>query len=430
MHAGDIIEVEHKYHSPQCPLLLGKAKGNVTLENDPEVQNYAPTPRYKPVSSETTYSQSPVACDGQYASLEARIESFNRPNWNCKVAFRDLAEAGFFYLEHLTQGDQSEVPDRTRCFHCGGTLCHWVEEDNPLEEHFKFFPKCAFLATIMPPDFVEFVLKKEDMILKRLEFDDSRIEAIHDISRMRRFRYEDYQRMKRIAEITARDFYLSDDDDEGEKGRKEATSSPSASGSALSSAAGAAAAAVNGLKAFPSLVLNYLSKFSFFSEACELSRYAENSTWHNNVSQPRNDLGGGKRRTKAGKEAQQSFLVHVPGPNDADSGTSSDPENNGQVSPTSEESDFSLDKPAAGAERDESGNGEVIAPVAMPTADNDPSKPTIDRLLCTICCERQLNVVFLPCGHQLSCVMCSTLIENCPVCRTKINTKVRTFLCN
>lgn len=413
----DIIEEEHKHHSPNCPLVLGQAKENIPLENDPEVQNYAPTPLLtEPVKPVPTYSQAPTACDSQYASLEARLESFNRPNWNCKVAFRDLAEAGFYFLEHLTQSDNSDVPDRTRCFHCGGTLAHWVELDNPLEEHFKFFPRCAFLATIMPPDFVEFVLKKEDMIAKRLEFKESRAMLVQDVSRMRRFRYEDYQRMKRIAEITARDIDTRKEEKEDEE--KDASSVPTASSSAISSAK-------SGFKSLSSLVTNYLSKFSFFSEASELSRYAENSTWHNNVSQARDDRN--QRRTTAGKEAQQSFLINLPGLNDADSGTMSDPESNGQASPVIEERSFASDisKKVTSMEKCDQSEKDALAAIGLHLKDEKPK----DRLLCTLCCERELNCVFLPCNHQLSCLVCSMSLKNCPVCRAKIVSKLRTFIC-
>ena len=48
-------------------------------------------------------------------------------------------------------------------------------------------------------------------------------------------------------------------------------------------------------------------------------------------------------------------------------------------------------------------------------------------LTCMICCDRQIEVVFLTCGHQLACLKCAEKIDHCPICRTQIETKVRTY---
>lgn len=47
---------------------------------------------------------------------------------------------------------------------------------------------------------------------------------------------------------------------------------------------------------------------------------------------------------------------------------------------------------------------------------------------CKICLGEEVEVVFVPCGHLVSCVQCAPSLKNCPVCRTKINAVVRAFL--
>jgi len=47
---------------------------------------------------------------------------------------------------------------------------------------------------------------------------------------------------------------------------------------------------------------------------------------------------------------------------------------------------------------------------------------------CKICMAEEVGVVFLPCGHLLSCVMCAPAMTNCPLCRQQIRGRVRTFL--
>lgn len=47
---------------------------------------------------------------------------------------------------------------------------------------------------------------------------------------------------------------------------------------------------------------------------------------------------------------------------------------------------------------------------------------------CKICMAEEVGVVFLPCGHLLSCVMCAPAMSSCPLCRQLIRGRVRTFL--
>ncbi|KAJ5490931.1 hypothetical protein N7539_002498 [Penicillium diatomitis] len=50
----------------------------------------------------------------------------------------ELAHAGFYYKPYETN------PDNTTCFHCDRALDGWEEEDNPITEHLKHSPECAW----------------------------------------------------------------------------------------------------------------------------------------------------------------------------------------------------------------------------------------------------------------------------------------------
>jgi len=47
---------------------------------------------------------------------------------------------------------------------------------------------------------------------------------------------------------------------------------------------------------------------------------------------------------------------------------------------------------------------------------------------CKICMDNRVEVVFLPCGHLVSCTRCATAISNCAVCRQPIKAYVKTYL--
>ncbi|KAH9508098.1 hypothetical protein Btru_052846 [Bulinus truncatus] len=49
--------------------------------------------------------------------------------------------------------------------------------------------------------------------------------------------------------------------------------------------------------------------------------------------------------------------------------------------------------------------------------------------MCKICMEKEVAVVFLPCGHLVCCVNCAAAEVKCPVCRSPVKGIVRAFIC-
>jgi baculoviral IAP repeat-containing protein 2/3 len=65
----------------------------------------------------------------------------------------------------------------------------------------------------------------------------------------------------------------------------------------------------------------------------------------------------------------------------------------------------------------------------LPTLAADSSdERRLKNVECKICMSEEVGVVFLPCGHLLSCVFCAPAISQCPLCRETIRGRVRTFL--
>ena len=48
--------------------------------------------------------------------------------------------------------------------------------------------------------------------------------------------------------------------------------------------------------------------------------------------------------------------------------------------------------------------------------------------LCPICCEREKNTVFIPCGHIYCCIQCSYNVDPCPICRADITMRNKVHL--
>jgi len=55
------------------------------------------------------------------------------------------------------------------------------------------------------------------------------------------------------------------------------------------------------------------------------------------------------------------------------------------------------------------------------------NKTVQNNLLCQICCEQIIGMVYLPCGHVYSCPSCTTVLKSCPVCRKNIIHVIRVY---
>ena len=58
----------------------------------------------------------------------------------------------------------------------------------------------------------------------------------------------------------------------------------------------------------------------------------------------------------------------------------------------------------------------------------EENKRLRDERLCKICADKELGVVFIPCGHLVTCTTCAASLNSCPVCRSTITSLVKTYL--
>ncbi|XP_071818496.1 uncharacterized protein [Apostichopus japonicus] len=74
---------------------------------------------------------------------------------------------------------------------------------------------------------------------------------------------------------------------------------------------------------------------------------------------------------------------------------------------------------------------EVEAESAV-TVTGDLESQEIEKLreknLCKICLDNDVEVLFLPCKHLVTCADCATRIDTCPICRTEIDDKIYVYM--
>ncbi|XP_047350466.1 putative inhibitor of apoptosis [Vespa velutina] len=162
---GDIPMVDHERSSPNCRFVRNIPCGNVPIGTDPALV-ILPNPRSQDVcgiynlTSQSKFDKetnklrslgferpkSPAYL--KYASIESRIRSFDTWPKPLPPDKNQLAEAGFFY---------TGKEDQTVCFHCGGGLKDWKPEDDPWEQHAKWFSKCYYLLMAKGKEYVNAV---------------------------------------------------------------------------------------------------------------------------------------------------------------------------------------------------------------------------------------------------------------------------------
>ena len=63
--------------------------------------------------------------------------------------------------------------------------------------------------------------------------------------------------------------------------------------------------------------------------------------------------------------------------------------------------------------------------------DNENMKKDLEKLnelkQCKVCMERDACIVFIPCGHLISCMECSPGLHNCAICRIPVKSTIRTY---
>ncbi|XP_048088217.1 E3 ubiquitin-protein ligase XIAP isoform X2 [Alosa alosa] len=118
---GDEPWSEHSRHFPNCFFILGHDVGNVPSAQPPESDG----PRV------------------HMESYEERLGSF--AGRQHPVDHERLARAGFY---------SSGASDRVTCFRCGGGLKNWQPEEDPWEQHAKYYPGCSFLLSEKGHEFV------------------------------------------------------------------------------------------------------------------------------------------------------------------------------------------------------------------------------------------------------------------------------------
>ena len=141
-HTDDPCEV-HKTLSPNCLYVTSKLirpdASSMIIVNE-NATTTSPAETHSPTTSNLDPLRSheivhTAACNPAFTELPRRHASFTTWTPDNLPSVEDLVRAGFFYT-----GTKTIVT----CFYCNGSLQNWSPNDNPMIEHARWFPHCAY----------------------------------------------------------------------------------------------------------------------------------------------------------------------------------------------------------------------------------------------------------------------------------------------
>ncbi|KAL0994988.1 hypothetical protein UPYG_G00130310 [Umbra pygmaea] len=408
---GDRAVSEHQRHYPNCRFVRGDRSDNVSLAGGVGV-GPGPAP---PVPGPGPPGLSNVS-NPAMQQTEERLLTF--VHWPSRIPVRpeQLARAGFYYV-----GRNDDV----KCFCCDGGLRCWESGDDPWVEHAKWFPRCEYLLQEKGPEFVHQIQARFPRLFEQLltngdsssrEFVDPPVIQLGPGEE----RSEDAVMMNTPVVISALDM-----------GFERSLVKQTVQSKILSSG--------ENYKTVQELVTDLLSAEDQRREE-EREMLAEEmaSDAHSFLKRHQAALA---QRLKSVEPVLEHLSEQAVISAEEYAGLQ------GQASQlqTARLIELVLAKGNAAAEvfrnwiqkNDVHLLRDLIAQAneaASPSQDLSdlPMEEQLRRLqeerTCKVCMDKEVNIVFIPCGHLVVCKECAPSLRKCPICRGLVKGTVRTFL--
>jgi len=414
---GDRPMDEHANLFPTCPFVRGVDVGNLPIGSEAGQQleqgedvtgirwesphrNTNSNPEQVTQSMPLTGGKSPESIGilkhsgplhPQHATLESRMRTFREWPPALKQQPAELADAGFYYIG---------CSDQVKCFYCDGGLRNWQPEDVPWVEHARWFSKCVFVRLVKGDEFIEKCLAERPP--EKVGLAGGRQVTEEEV---RRAMSQAIVRQVLSMGIDASRVKMAI------KNQLEVSGNDFESAEHLINAAFSVQRAQE--RRSRQEDLNPSGAF--------LQGLGEGSRGRERVQ----DYGGEDTEMEEERQGQTVSLNPRPQP----SRTQSDPTVNTSSSAQEQELHQSSESRSVQEPKTTTTSSGCSSDPPSPKNDLESENARLkEQRTCKICMDSEVGVVFLPCGHLCSCVLCAPSLRDCPVCRTNIQGTVRTFL--
>ncbi|XP_042714420.2 baculoviral IAP repeat-containing protein 7 isoform X2 [Chrysemys picta bellii] len=380
-------------------------------------------------------------------SEEKRLRTFRQWPESSPVSATDLAKAGFFFLG---------PGDRVQCFCCGGILRSWEAEDQPMREHQKFFPTCKFICgedvgnqQMLPfLEILDYVDGQILSLLQRMDVEEAALPSQPEYPEMETeaMRLATFQSWPPYTELypeqlaRAGFFYTGQGDTvrcfycDGSLRNWELGDDPWREHA----------------KWFPRCEFLLQSRGRDFVSSVQDSDFnAPGGSWQRAEQDPPVPQDSVGNRELSSPLDQSSIVQNVLQMGFDHSLVMSLVQNRHLLTGTCylSVSELVLDllqvdgEESSSAEERERTERETGLPGQRQDAqaecskESEPPLSTEEQLrrlqeerMCKVCMDKDVSIVFVPCGHLVVCAECAPSLRRCPICRAVIRGSVRTFM--
>ncbi|KAL5289243.1 BIRC2 family protein [Megaselia abdita] len=432
---GDQAMDRHARMNVVCPFIRSPSEcRNVPIIREEVMHELTSSNRGKVVQQQQNFK-----------TLKVRLGSFK--NWpNTNISPGELAKAGFYYFN---------VQDQVKCAWCSGIIAKWEKDDNAFDEHNRFFPNCPRvqlgplidiasdgIQNLGIQQIQEPVKPKYSTLDARVRtFDewpipqiqkpevlaeagfyftrpDDQVRCFHCNGGLRSWQKEDdpwFEHAKwfpqcNFVRLVKGVTYVQQVEESGGRERAATTSVPQRPSMTVDEAM-----MTDQVKQVLDMGLN----------AGRIRRAVINQLQNSgDCFQSIEELVEAVLEEQVEEEGEEEeravFTNRVPErlTTRDDSSTSND-----NIHKVANSDSGSVDETQM-----EQSNGETKMKESSSLTLEEENRILKDARLCKVCMDEEVGVVFLPCGHLVTCVQCAPGVKQCPLCRSDIKGYVRTFL--
>ncbi|XP_043944902.1 baculoviral IAP repeat-containing protein 7 [Protopterus annectens] len=379
---GDRPFHEHKKHFPNCSFVQREAEDISNSQSLTDSVDGQLLSQLQRIAVDETAQRSQPAYP-EMETEERRVATFSSWPQYAAVQPEQLATAGFFYT------GQS---DNVKCFFCDGGLRNWETGDDPWREHAKWFPRCEFLLQIKGQDYVTAVQESyfRFWLCNEVLFLALPSGLADDIKAKRLDAHLDNQSLVLLWLSFSRHYRI----------KFITLTTVGGSQCSRSSFSWRFPAGVVGLQDLPALlqspIVRQVLQMGFdrgLVENLVKSKYLLSGLRYTSVTDLVSDLVQAEEEEQT---ASQEDRESVQRPVEA------------------------LDITARSA-RTPRGNVSGLSA-------EEQLRQLQEERLCKVCMDKEVSIVYIPCGHLVVCSDCAPSLRRCPICRAVIRGSVRAFM--
>ncbi|CAF0773942.1 unnamed protein product [Adineta steineri] len=382
----------HKILSPKCPYVIGmltRPQTSILVINEQSTNNQSLIS-----NNNDAFRHDAVVCTAasnpSYIEIPKRYASFATWSNDNSPSVDDLVKSGFFYT-----GTKTIVT----CFYCNGSLQNWGPNDNPTNEHARWFPHCAYAKQLCGSKLYENIQESKRILQEKTTVNSSSNGSVekNNPSIGNQLSIPDESTLSRL--VAARlDLPIS-----------------------ISLLKGNFKASIVKRCWEDQLRLkrdDFVSDYDLWIACTILQKQIEGINGKKeNIIVPSVTMRKLREKEEAEAQAQKELM------------------SSSSLEKSSSPKDIDMATPLLKRNKDDTktpvlnftANTNSMKPTSTAASEEKSNDTTSPSNPCVLCLTEEKQLACLPCGHLIACVPCAHSLRSCPICRSRIDAFMRIY---